>query len=199
MKNKIITLTILLLSSTIALGQLRYGIRAGGGVASIKFKPNHVGLLGNFKPKTSFNASLFAEYSFNEDIVFESGIGYINTGFKYGLTTLSIISAPNDPLIAFNDQGTCNLSYINIPFIAKYNFSEFSVGGGVQVGYLAKIKGWGNFKKTDLGATIVGEYNISKKLIFSAKYLFGISNLSKSSIIKTKNRDLSINIGYRFK
>lgn len=194
MRIKILAIVTLLLSTSIANSQLRYGIRIGAGLSAIKSNPDHIGLLGNFKPKASYSANLFTEYTFNEDIIFESGIGYSRMGFKYGL-------APNVGNLKFNaskKQENVKLDYIFIPFIAKYKFSDFRVGGGAQLGYLANIQGWPAFKKIDFGVTIVGEYSLSTDLSFSARYLFGITNLNGSSSIQTKNKDLTFNLGYRF-
>ena len=110
------------------------------------------------------------------------------------------------------DGGSFNLSYINIPIMAKYYVADkFNLEAGPQIGFLmsakAKADGFGStdvkdmFKTTDFGLNLGAGYDISDNISVGARYCLGLSQLQKdlaSGETASKNSVIQIDLGYRF-
>ena len=105
------------------------------------------------------------------------------------------------------DGSTTNLNYLSVPIMAKYAIqsSGFSVLAGPQIGLLlsAKAKTSGNSvdikdqcNGTNFSLAIGGEYALPMGINFSARYIAGLSNISKADGYTYKISSFSITVGY---
>lgn len=110
-------------------------------------------------------------------------------------------------------NNSLDLNYFRFPLKAIYFFNNYGdnlrpkIYVGPSFGFLSSAKlGTANVKKSfnsfDVGVTAgVGlNYRLSKNTWFNAdfNYLHGLSHVAKSSVEKTKNRNLGLNAGVNF-
>ncbi len=145
--------------------------------------------------KFGLNLGLISELKFSRigvevDLLFsQKGAGFES----------SKISKTNNSI----DNSNLNLSYFDIPLVAKYyskNISGLSYQGGVNYSILSqaclngeKIKS-DNFNKNDLAA-IIGIGFGSPRIYCFVRHYFGLKEIYSSGD-KGKNRSLMISIGY---
>tara|TARA_R110000850_G_scaffold277086_1_gene422273 strand:- start:573 stop:1211 length:639 start_codon:yes stop_codon:yes gene_type:complete len=113
-----------------------------------------------------------------------------------------------------------NLSYLNIPLMAKYYVSEgFSLEAGPQVGFLISAKAEGDESVTVDGVTESESYSIDIKdelesldfglnfgagfkmesgLFFQGRYNLGLANLTGNSDVKITNQVIQFSVGFMF-
>ena len=115
-------------------------------------------------------------------------------------------------------EDTTKIDYLAIPIIGKAvlpaGAMNIFIGAGPEIGMLLsaketkKIEGVGesseettdvkdDFESTDLGLVIAGGVEISN-LIIEARYVLGLSDISKDKEKKAKNSTISILVGYKF-
>lgn len=115
---------------------------------------------------------------------------------------------------ADGDGGSFNLSYINIPVMAKYYVADkFNLEVGPQIGFLtsAKVK-TGDvsveakklFNSTDFGINFGGGYDFTPKLSMGLRYNLGVANLfndefkdALGSDVKVQNSVFSLSLAYK--
>ena len=133
------------------------------------------------------------------------------------------------PELLFSTQGTqaeysesgvsfkakINLSYLNIPVMAKYYVAEgFSLEAGPQIGFLTsakyKIESEGNdsevdakddFESVDFGVNFGAGYDFTENLSVGLRYNLGLSNVYKTEAgddFKNSNNVFSVSLGYKF-
>lgn len=102
-----------------------------------------------------------------------------------------------------------NLSYLNIPVMAKYYVSpKFNLEIGPQIGFLTSAKGKTMgvsvdvkdfFKSTDFGLNFGAGYDFTSKFSAGIRYNLGLSNIAEDSGGESvKNSVISISLGYKF-
>src|SRR5690606_13074040 len=125
------------------------------------------------------------------------------------------------PELLFSTQGTqddegdetvkTNLSYINIPILAKVYVTEgFNIHAGPYVGFLlgAKVKA-GDFeldvkdgmKSLDFGLGFGAGYELESGLNFGARYNLGLANIAETEEgddSKMSNQVINIFVGFNF-
>lgn len=108
-----------------------------------------------------------------------------------------------------SEDGKLNLSYLNIPIMAKFYVAEkFNLEAGPQLGFLvsAKTKYDGNsedvkkyYNSTDFGLNLGAGYDVSKNIAIGVRYSAGLSNIVKDSgDDKVRNSNIAISLGYKF-
>lgn len=123
------------------------------------------------------------------------------------------------PELLFSTQGATvesegtevdfNLSYLNIPIMAKYYASpKFSIELGPQIGFLTSAKGKAMgvsvdveefFKSTDFGLNFGAGYDFTNKFSAGVRYNLGLSNIADDSGgDSVQNSVFSISLGYKF-
>ncbi len=125
------------------------------------------------------------------------------------------------PELLFSTQGTkgefegfeaseefeVNLSYINIPVMAKYYVSEgLSLQAGPQLGILIidedkEGESLEDVSTIDFGLNFGAGYQLESGLFFDARYNLGLSNVNdgdNSDDFDQKNRVIQISVGYKF-
>lgn len=114
-----------------------------------------------------------------------------------------------------SDEGSFNLTYINVPLMAKYYVADkFNLEAGPQIGFLtsAKIKMDGNsidskrlFNSTDFGINFGAGYDFTQKLSAGIRYNLGVSGIFSDEFkdaldndVKVQNSVFSLSLAYKF-
>ncbi len=186
--KKIIALFICAASFGVASAQVSFGGKAGLNLSTFggedndgaKMKPGfHVGAFANVPVSGSF--------SIQPEVVFsKQGAKFEEDGMDY----------------------KSNLSYINVPVLAKYTTaSGFYALTGPQIGFLmaAKAKADGEsedmkdfFKKTDFSWALGVGYNFGNNIGVVARYNLGLSNIWDGEEGKLKNSVIQVGLTYSF-
>jgi len=101
-----------------------------------------------------------------------------------------------------------NLSYINVPILAKVNVGGFGIYAGPQVGFLMSgkykmedeeedIEG---LKSTDFSAVFGAEYNLAYGIFLSARYNLGLTRVNDDATDDDyfKNSAITFGVGIKF-
>ena len=141
-----------------------FGAKAGLNLATL------AGDAENVSMKPGFHVGGMAEIAFNEKFSVQPEVMYSLQGAK----------------VDGGFDGEFNLSYINLPVMAKYYVAEgFSIEAGPQVGFLidAKSKADGESfdekeftSSIDFGVNFGAGYKLDNGLNFSARYNVGLAN-----------------------
>lgn len=118
------------------------------------------------------------------------------------------------PELLFSAQGAkdgdvkINLSYINVPLLAKLYVSEgFNVHAGPYVGFLlgAKVKAddvevdiKDEMKGLDFGLDFGAGYELESGLNFGVRYNLGLANIADEEDYKESNQVIQLSVGYTF-
>lgn len=196
---KKIILTTLLLCFEICNAQFSYGFKGGLVLSNIEVENIPI------KPesKISYSFGVFSEYKF-DDLSINLGLSYGEYGSK-GVFTGRLTDDPNEePSYDINVRE--NMFIVDLT--SNYYITEsLSIGVGGYYGVINKVEhdlAYGNidvsdsYEKGDYGLTFKSNYIIYKALFVEAKYNFGIANIIRTSTYETKNRFISLSIGYRF-
>lgn len=171
-----------------ANAQVQFGVKAGANVAN---------LIGSdadgSKAKFGFNAGAFAEIPVAEKFSVKPELVYSLQGAKGEEEGV---------------DGKLNLSYINIPVLAKYNIAEgFFAETGPQLGILASAKAKvgdhsvdvkEGYKSIDFGWAFGLGYELAEGFGFNARYNLGLSKLGEDSDAKVKNGVIQFGVFYKF-
>ena len=197
-----------------------YGVKGGVNVAEItnlwSNSPSEIGFNGDV-PKAFLNIGAFAEwrlasfFAVSPELVYSvQGIGNNTSGSVLG-GSVKIASK-------------MNLSYINIPIMAKiYPFKWLSVDMGPQVGLLVAAKTKSDIttdlagitqhekesidtkdylETLDFGFGVGFTFNFSKHIFFQPRYYIGLTEIVKNpkdlNDDKHSNRVIQFSLGYRF-
>ncbi len=187
--KKIILTTAAMFALCFANAQeAKFGVKAGLNLSNV------TGDVSGNSVKAGFQAGGFVEFKVSEKFSVQPEVLYSLQGAKY------------------DEEGTnvdFNLSYFNIPVMAKYYVADgFSLEAGPQLGFLlsAKAKGGGvtvdvkdSFESIDFGMNVGAGYDITDRFSIGARYGFGLSNIAKDSEgDKIHNSNIAIALGYKF-
>lgn len=171
-----------------------FGIR--GGVNLAKISESYDGYSASTKNYTGFNVGVSVDIPMLQSLYLQSGLYYTVKGAKI-------------------DEVKCNPSYLEIPVLAsyRYNFSDavqlqINVGPYFAYGVGGKWKDTeyddeedffgDDFKRFDAGLAFGGGLTFSH-IYVGINYDLGLTNIMKGDDDgSTKNRCLSINVGYNF-
>ncbi|MCF1192823.1 PorT family protein [Mangrovimonas sp. AS39] len=194
MRKLILTTSLLIFGFLSSYAQtVSFGVKAGANFANL------YGDLDDASMKIGFHVGGVAEIMIND---------------KFGV----------QPEILFSDQGakedfegvdiSYNLSYINVPIMAKYYATEnLSLEAGPQIGFLVdskvKAKYEGDSATTDLedistldfGFNFGLGYKLNNGLNFGARYNLGLSNVydgEGSDDEKINNGVIQVSVGFMF-
>jgi len=96
------------------------------------------------------------------------------------------------------------LTYFDIPLLVRWQFIKFlNVQTGVQFGALTKavtddgtdIKD--NLKNSDFGLVLGAEANLPLRLNLTARYIWGLTDVSELSTVEIKNSTFQLTLGIR--
>lgn len=106
------------------------------------------------------------------------------------------------PELVFSAQGAENnkLGYINIPVLVQYMFDNgFRIQAGPQAGFLVSSDDGIDYSPVDLALSLGVSYVVpSTGLGIDLRYNHGISDINKSSDVKSYNRGIQLGLFYLF-
>ena len=188
-----------------------FGINAGYNLSNLIYKePPHYGnqfYVDEFKMKPGFNAGVTVEFPTKDWFSIDMGLIISTKGCK-----------TSHKGVTFNDKGTWNLVYLDIPLTAKTYFNARcakiygAFGPYIGIGLGGKwntietnnsgtrsfsSNAFDNLNKLDFGLTAGAGVSIYSFQI-GLSYGFGLSNISSYSDVIIRNRVLGISVGYVF-
>lgn len=176
---------------------IKFGVKAGANFS------NFSGDAEDANIRTGFHVGGLAEFKFG-NFAIQPELLYSTAGAK---------TKYNDGFD--NYDVTAKLSYITIPVAAKYFIIDgFSIQAGPQFAFRASAKGKvesggvsveadmkDEYKGFDLGIFGGVGYELNSGLLFSARYVQGVSNITDgegSSEFKVQNTNIQLSVGYKF-
>lgn len=193
MKKIILTVAVFTIGFVNAQ-EVKYGAKAGLNFANL------TGDVEDVSMKIGFNVGGFAEIKVSDKFSVQPELLYSTQGAK------SEESFEGETI-----ESEWNLSYLNIPIMAKYYVSEkFSLEAGPQIGFLlgSKVKVESievdfkdNTESIDFGLNIGSAYDFTENLFAGLRYNIGLSNVAKTESgddTKINNSVISLSLGYRF-
>lgn len=189
---------------------VRFGVKAGLNIANIVGDSQDLwdDLNGEIKPIIRFHVGALVEIPVSEVFAIQPELLFSRQGAKLKIDNAEEIS---------------NLSYLNIPLIAKFYLAEgLSFQVGPQIGFLlsAKNKASGTFfdgfetvtvdeesdikdrvNSVDFGLNFGFGYQLEQGVFFDARYSLGLSNINDfegSDDFEDSNSVFQISLGYKF-
>ena len=206
MKKIILTAAAVFAFSFANAQDVKYGAKAGLNFANL------TGDVEDASMKIGFNLGGFAEIKISDKFSVQPELLYSTQGAKF---------EGSDEESSFESK--FNLSYLNIPIMAKYYVSEkFSLEAGPQIGLLLSAKAKSEvttsfegesvtvsaeadikeeFESIDFGFNLGAGYDFSEKVFAGLRYNVGLSNIAKTEAgddYKVSNSVISLSVGYRF-
>ena len=170
-----------------ASAQVQFGAKAGANLATFSGDD-----ADGAKSKIGFNVGAFAEIPVAEKFSVKPELVYSLQGAKS--------EGEGDYKV--------NLSYINVPVLAKYNIAEgFFAETGPQIGFLvaAKAKFDGEstdvkdgYKSTDFSWAFGVGYEFTETIGANLRYNLGLSKLDEGGDAKVKNSVFQLGVFYKF-
>ena len=110
------------------------------------------------------------------------------------------------PSLLYAERGAkgLKLSYITIPIVLKYNFSEkFSIASGIAWDELVNVKSddlkYSEARHDDWRIPVTLGYNLTNNLAVGISYSFGLSDITPDTAGKNNNNWGSLAVVYMFK
>lgn len=206
--KKVLFIAVAILGLTNAYAQeKKFGIKGGLNIASSTLSVNGLNITSVY----GINIGFFGDFKISKIFSIQPEILYSMQGVKASVSNAGQFI-----------EVTENLDYINLPVMAKlYASDKFNFQAGPQFGFLISAKdkintnvsGSGitsgtidvknNYNDMEFGLNLGAGYDFSKNFSADVRYNFGLTDIEKSipansSVAKTRNRVLSINLGYKF-
>jgi len=195
---KILAVIALVLSTTYAQAQTRFGIKGGLNFSTFSISGN--GLNGSFSPdsKTGFNLGVISEIPLATDFYLQPGLLFSTKGFKVGS---DMSESTNNLEIPINALYKLNAGSIKVLGFAGPYIGYALSGTDKESGVSTDIKFSGNNKEMnafDLGLNFGAGVEISSFQI-TVQYGLGLTNLAANSNGGTvKNKVFGISVAYLF-
>jgi opacity protein-like surface antigen len=167
--------------------ETKFGVKAGVNFANL------TGDIEETSSKVGFQVGGFAEFKLSEKFAIQPELLFSTQGAKQD--------------IGQSEDLKLNLSYLNVPVMAKYYVAEkFSLEAGPQIGFLvgAKYKFDGeeedakdDVKSIDFGVNFGAGYDFTENLSAGIRYNLGLANIAEGDG-DTKNSVFSLAVGYKF-
>lgn len=165
-----------------ASAQIQWGVKGGLNLSNLRGDSD-----GDMKP--SIYAGAFAEFALSDAWAIQPEVVYSRQGTKDGDIKLRV-------------------NYLNIPIMAKfYVMDKWSFEAGPQIGFKmnAKVTDGDNsvkvsdqFKGIDFSIGLGTSYMFTDNLGASARYNFGVSNVSDISGAKVRNNVFQVGAIWKF-
>jgi hypothetical protein len=187
-----------LLLSTLALvcfiavdAQVNFGIKAGYSLSKLYFSGETAG--DNARPKSGFNAGVFATIHLFDSFLLQPEVYYSEEGLK-----------------AKDSSNTVDYNYLNVPVLFKYQHrSGVFVETGPQLGFYlnsnSSLGGMNTSLKSVSNSTAfswafgAGYKTSNFPLGLDVRYNLGISNIETYTIFTTRSNVFQIDLFYIFK
>ena len=191
MRKVLLLFCLLLITSSIAFSQMKFGVKGGFNISTIVYDPDPT---LDISPMLSFHIGGFFEYAFEENLNFRAELLYSGEGGRLtGEAVREIVE----------DQGLENVdlefresyNFISLPLLLKYNHSSgVSLEAGPTANFLLAARTSQSLKSddarlvltqdfnesvnsVDLKFAIGGGYELPSGLSFNLRYSFSLSNL----------------------
>ncbi|MGM8361197.1 porin family protein [Flavobacterium sp. ARAG 55.4] len=178
--------------------ETKFGLKVGGNLSSLR--------------ATNFEGGDDITIKFNGNVGFlAGGFAEIKVANKFAVQPEVLFSYESNTMAAEGDVDF-NLSYINVPVMAKYFASEkISLQVGPQIGFLvgakAKFEGDSEDIKDDLETVNFGlnfglGYELTENVAVDFRYNIGLTGITKEDFLgedsKLKTSGFSLAVGYKF-
>lgn len=188
MKNVKIGLTLIgIIISFFAQAQFKLGV--GGGVNFTRLS----GDIDQSSSLTAYNLGLMTEFKLPVKLGIEVDILFSTKGTKDAI----FFNEVGDPI----GDADIRLAYVDIPIVLKlYSLKVISFQGGIQYSFLTDEESFtvsgasSNAFKTNDYAIVAGIGIDVERLHFSARYNFGVVDVSRS-LTELKNNMLTLSLG----
>lgn len=219
MKKHLFFSSLLFLSvAAMAQSTVSFGVRGGVVNSSIKGDAaqnlqsliEYTGGALTTENKTGYFAGGFVNIPVSEQFSIEPGITYTQKGYtvrgQFGIDGKDLIGAKSE----------LTLGYVEVPVLAKANFSGLQLFAGPQVGYLtnaglhtkAGALGFNfindkrdvkdQFNDVDVSLTGGVGYQFANGLRLQASYDHGLSRINSGQSMEAYNRAVKVGIGFQF-
>ncbi len=209
-----------LLFANSAIAQNQIGVRTGANWNSVKASIPFVNIGNSLKSVEKFNIGLVYAASITEKFGIQTEVNYLKKGFvvtkDLGDVDLLGVTVPVQTKVE------AQISYVDIPILAKYKFGENALKGyavlGPYLGYASKgaLKAYSasgeevelastnfdfslvRYARFEVGgvAGIGGSLDIGIGEIFAdARYNFGLTKLFDVPLLNSSNRGVGVNLG----
>jgi hypothetical protein len=183
--KKVFLLIIGVASFATMQAQTKFGVKAGANFANITGDD-----VDDTKIKVGINVGAFARFGLGDSWSLQPEVVFSTQGAKL-------------------DGGKYNLSYVNIPILAQYNFKGgFNVEAGPQIGFLTSAKAKPDegdsedikdaFKSTDFALAFGAGYTTTANVGFNVRYNLGLGNIIDSDDAKAHNSVIQVGVFYLF-
>lgn len=202
MKKIILTVAAVFAFGFANAQETKFGVKGGLNVANIS------GDIEDNSSKVGFHVGGFVEIKVSDKFSVQPELLFSTQGTKLEESGTN-----------YSYESNLNLSYLNIPVMAKYYVAEgFSLEAGPQIGFLTTAKS--DFTDTESGITVSGDedvkdefesidfgfnfgagYDFTENLSAGLRYNLGLSNIAKTDSgddFKLSNNVFSVSLGYKF-
>ena len=181
--------------------ETRFGVKGGLNISNLG------GDVDNNSAIVGFHVGGFAEIKLSEKFAIQPELLFSTQGSK-------IEDSGED----YSVEDKLNLSYINLPIMAKFYVApKFSLEAGPQIGFLVSAKEkyeetyFGetissdedvkdDFKSIDFGLNLGAGFDFTENFSAGVRYNIGLSNIADAgeSDYKLNNNVISVSVGYKF-
>lgn len=204
----------------IAQSQISYGVKAGVTQATLKGDAmNSLQSLIDFTDgvvttgnRTGFYAGGYVNIPVTEQFSIEPSLLYSQKGYALN----GSFSVKGAEFLSAGAKAQLNTTYIDLPVVAKANFSGLQIFAGPQISYLADAKlrttvgalGFNlvdenfdvknQFNSIDFALTGGVGYQFSNGFNISAAYDHGLSKVDNGQSFDSYNRVFKVGVGFKF-
>ena len=207
MKKLLFTCLLSAIAACAFSQNIHFGIKGGFNWAEQKFGEYYEPYSVGHKAIPGFNAGAIMNIDLPLGITIQPGLSFTTKGVKISGQDF-LVYTHNDGF--FVREATFNLSYINAAANVLYNIRtgpgvRLHLGGGGYLAYLTSAKfnvpdatDRMDYKDPDYGVNFIGGIELHKRILIDAEYGLGLRDISFRHS-ETKNRVMSLSVGYLFK
>ena len=176
LKNYSLALGILFIASA-AQAQVKFGIKAGGNFASVRFIEEDIS-----RARLGIYAGVAVEFPVATQLVLRPEVMYSSKGFGFKAS-------------ADNLAGSQRLNYITFPvLLGLYPTKKLCLLAGPEFGYLSKAvtrsqeitqDNTAFYRRFDIGIDLGASYNLTKQISLEGRYNYGFKDLA--NVVFTDN------------
>ena len=200
MKKVILSVFTVIALAAVSQAQFKVGIKAGGSLSNQHSNAASGTKLLSTNAYRGYHAGLVGDVQVFENVYLQPQLLYSQKGAKY----TSFTGGHATKLTMRSIEMPVNVLYkVNVPFgklVAGGGPSlSYGLGGKMEQNgqtkklYSGAIK---EFKRIDIGANATAGVEFNNGLFSSVNYQMGLRDVSKIDGINTKNRSVSVSVGY---